>query len=198
MPNNSSTGGYLTPAATPAPLNGDDLDDILGDAIAGVTGMNRDAQVLPRFQPEPPNLPAAGTDWVAFGIQGSKPEFDAAVTHSSNAGTGADTLKRSEVMDLLCSFYGPNAKANAQLLSDGLQIAQNRAALLTQNIAVTDTGEPTRGPVLLKEKFVNRVDLTIRLRRLTVRVYPILDLASAAGDATDGILTATFNTTRSL
>lgn len=198
MPNNSSTGGYLTPATSPAPVQDDTLDDALGDMVAAITGLSRDTAVLPRFQEEPPNLPAAGSDWVAIGVQDSEPDFNAAVSHSSSAGTGADTLQRNEVLDLLCSFYGPNAKANAALLSDGLQVPQNREVLRTQNMAVVDTGKPTRGPVLLKNKWTNRVDLTVRLRRLTLRVYPILDLAAANGTVTDGILTVSFDTTRSL
>lgn len=198
MPNNSSSGGYLVPAASPAPVQDDVLDDALGDMVAAITGLTRDTAVLPRFQAEPPNLPDVGTNWVAIGVQDSEPDFNAAVTHSSSGGTGADTLQRNEVLDLLCSFYGPNAKANAALLSDGLQIPQNREALRAQNIAVVDTGKPTRGPVLLKNKWFNRVDLTIRFRRLSLRVYPILDLATANGTVSDGILTVSFNTTRSL
>jgi hypothetical protein len=185
MPNNSSTGGTLSPAPSPAPLEDDALDDFMGDQIAAITGLDRNAAVLRRFQQEPPNLPAAGTDWVAFGVGDSDQDFTAAVIHTSTQGQGVDTLGRNEVLDLVCSFYGPNARANAGLLADGLQIGHNREPFMLAGMSIVDTGRPQRAPQLLKNIWFNRIDLTIRVSRWIVRQYAVLDVASATATITD-------------
>lgn len=179
MSNDSSTGGYLVPASSPAPLEDDLLDNFIHDIISGVTGLPGNV-ILPRWQPEPVNLPAVGTDWMAFGIVKTTPDTFAVEYHHS-AGNGTDELIRHEVMDILVSSYGPNSRKNLQLLSDGLQIAQNREVLFLNSMAFVETTDTLTAPQFVKDKWLRRIDFTLRIRRQILRSYPVLNLLSANG-----------------
>lgn len=191
MPNDSSTGGYLPPAADP--LYDDALDDFLHDVVAGVTGLGNTV-VRPRWQPEPPDLQAFGTDWVGFGVTSHRSDTHA-FTDFSRTVPGSYFEQRHEVFDLFCSFYGPHADRNAARLRDGLQIAQNREALYLAGMGLVSASDLTSAPELIKERWLNRSDLTVTLRREIRRVYPVLYFLSSAGSIVTDIspLTVTFD-----
>lgn len=199
MPNTSATGGYLTPTSSVA-LNDDALDDFLQAVVVGVTGMPG-ATVRPRWQPEPPNLPQTSVgadgatvipDWAAIGIIDVEPDFNAAVMHQS-AGNGDDILLRQEILTLMTSFYGPNAGSNCALLRDGLQIAQNREVLQVAGYGVIETGNPRQVPVQIKDIWWRRVDMQVRIRRQVQRIYPVLNLVSAAGTINNQVFVDSFH-----
>jgi len=175
MATNSTTTGYLAP--TTAPEYDDALNDILHDAIVGITGITGDL-VRPRWQPEPPTQPAFTTNWCAFGIVRSVVDEFAAETM---AASGTYTVERDEQLFTLHSFFGPSSHAYAERLRDGISVPQNRDALLAHNVAVQEVQEATILPALLKEKWTRRVDVTIVYRRRTSRVYSVLTIASAVG-----------------
>lgn len=188
MTNTSATGGYLVPDPTTPPLEGQALEDFIGDVIAGITGLDRDTAVIPRWQPEPPNITDAGTCWVAFGFQPDR-ENDTFPYVGHNGGASVDDpgaydeLQRNEMLPCLCSFYGLGAGSAADAycaqLRDGLLIDQNREALTAQGFALTSIDPPQPVPTLLKERWLYRVDLKVNFRRLIVRQYPVLNIASA-------------------
>lgn len=171
----SSTSGYLAPAALPEPLDDQALRRFLQPIVVQITGIPGN-MVRPRWQAEPANLPDFGTDWVAMGATRRAREWNAAITHHSD---GSDQLDRNEEIELLCSFYGPNAEANCAALSDGLQIEQNRDALFLNAMGLVDASEPIILPVLIKQRWTYRVDLLLTLRRHIQRVYPVLNIAEA-------------------
>lgn len=171
MNNTSATGGYLRPAASPAPLQDDALQDFLQELVVGVTGMDPKS-VIPRWQPEPPNLKTQGTDWAAIGLMTSRPDMYAAVMHLDD-GQGADQLQRHEVMEILTSFYGPNSERNAALLKDGLQIGQNREVLVANGMGLVSTGDPIAVPSLVKDRWLKRMDMPLTIKREILRVYPV-------------------------
>jgi hypothetical protein len=59
-----------------------DLANFLQKLFAGMTGIASDL-IRPRWQPEPPNQPPQGTNWMAFGIQLVKSDTYAAIWHKS-------------------------------------------------------------------------------------------------------------------
>lgn len=180
--NTSATGGYLAPdaGAIAAPLEDDALDDFLHDVVVGVTGLANEL-VRPRWQEEPPNLPAFGTDWVAVGVPNRTRDTYAVVQHdeTASAGAGADILIRHEHLEVLCSFYGPHCQALATLLADGMLIPQNREELRAAGMAVKQVGEPTKAPEMIKGRWLPRADLTVWVSREIRRSYPVLNLVSA-------------------
>lgn len=97
------------------------------------------------------------------------------MVHNSD-GQGSDQLQRHEQIDLLASFYGPLSRTYAQVLSDGLQIAQNREILIRNTMGLTNSGRITRAPALIKNRWTIRDDLPFRIKRGIKRVYPVLNI----------------------
>jgi hypothetical protein len=177
VPNTSATGGYLAPAPTPAPVEGDALMQLLQQVVVGVTGMDG-MLVRPRWQLNEPNQPSVTTDWCAIGVM-RRIAQDYPYQQHNPAGDGSTRMLRWETLEILASFYGPNAASNAKLLRDGLYVWQNRAALRAANINVIDADEILSVPDLVNLQWVNRMDMTVRLTREIDRDYAILNLLSA-------------------
>lgn len=180
QPNTSATGGYLAPAASPAPLEDDALDDFLQELVAGVTGMPGES-VFPRWQPDVPNLPGFPEDWCGMGIVRQTADTFAVMQHFCEneldpPGNGFDQLQRQERIDLLCSFYGPNCRGNASRLRDGLQVRQNLEQLQLAGMGLVETGDIVMLPTLVKERWQKRVDLPVVIVRQIRRQYGALNL----------------------
>lgn len=182
MPNDSASGGFLAPSSPP-PAEDVDLEDIILPVIAGITGLDIDTAVLPRWQPDPPAQPSPSTNWCAFGVTRSQGDVTAAVIHdgSGDGGLGTSTEQRHETLEVMASFYGPAAQGYASLLRDGFGIAQNREALFLAGMGLIECSDITAAPALVNQNWVRRYDLTIRLRRRVDRTYPVRNLLSAHG-----------------
>lgn len=179
MANDSSTGGPLLPAASPAPLEGQDLDRFLQQFIVGVTAMDP-TTVRPRWQVEPPNKPPVQSDWAAVGVIDRRADTYAVESHRADS-DGADVIFRQEFLDVMVSFYGAAAGANAARLRDGLSVAQNREVLTDADMSLINVSDLTRAPTLLHERWQDRYDVTLFIVRAVRRVYPVLNLVSAHG-----------------
>ena len=177
MINDSSTGGVLSPAASPAPFEGAALSAFIHDLIQSITNLPGQS-IVPRWQPEPPNLATFGTNWCAFGITARVADFNAYIRHV-DASPPYDELQRHEILDILTSFYGPDADGFVEVFREGLQIPQNREALQRNSMGLIETGDAITLPALVKDRWLYRVDLSAKIKRQIVRQYPILDLASA-------------------
>jgi hypothetical protein len=186
--NDSSTGGYLLPSDA-GPLEGQALLDFLQGVIVGITGL-AGTMVRPYTQSEPPNIPDAGNAWCAFRIGNRPSDRFPYVQHNPNdaEGEGSDMLQRHETLHIHCSFYdlgaGGLADNLASLLRDGLSIAQNREVLTLNNMGLAYTGEPTPAPIVVKTRWLYRVDLEIVIRRQITRTYPVRNIESAQSTIT--------------
>lgn len=170
------------------PLAGQDLDDFMQQAVAGITGLPGNL-VRPRWQVEPPTLPPLTTDWCAVGVTTSTPlgfPFAAEVFDPTAAPNGFVRQTDTEEFDVLCSFYGPHADGNAVALRQGLMVAQNREAFQLLDMGLIQTSGRTRVPELLKQQYLMRVDITFSMRRLVHQVYPVLFfLSTPLAETTD-------------
>lgn len=179
----SSTGGYLAPAPVTPPLEGQALLDFIQGVIVGITAMDG-TLVRPYWQSEPPTLPDAGTAWCAFKIASRPADTFAYVKHDAD-GQGSDALQRHEALHILTSFYdlgsGGGAAGLCSLLRDGLQVPQNRETLSLAGMALVKTGDMIAVPVLVKTRWLYRVDMEVVINRQIDRVYSVLSLASAQG-----------------
>lgn len=191
MANNSTTGGALLPSVSPALLEGDALDDFLHDYLVSLTGIGK-TLVRPRWQPAPANIPAFGTDWVAFGIVNFNRETFAAEQHFVTP-TVYNVLKAHEEFDCLCSFYGPNSASFAALFRDGMQIAQNREILVVNGMNLVASANIASMPELVKERWLKRYDLSFTIRRIIVRQYDVNSLASAQLNLNNELYIETIN-----
>ena len=175
----SSTGGYLSPAVASPPLEDAALDAIFQQMIVGITGLPGN-MVRPRWQPTVPKQPEPTVNWCALGISVQTPDDGPAIVHNG-AGNGSDTYIRHEQIDVLASFYGPNAKQYAQLLSDGLAIPQNLEQLKANDMNNVDADQIRAAPDLINEQWVRRYDMQMTFRRKITRSYAVLNILTAQG-----------------
>lgn len=180
MANDSSTGGFLSPVAGTAPLEGQALNRFLQQFVVGITGLPGN-MVRPRWQPEPPDIPAFGTDWASIGVTGREADTFASEIHNP-AGNGSDTVYRQELLEVLVTFYGPNADQYASYLREGVSVAQNREVLQQNAFGLVSVGDLVTVPELIKNRWIYRVDLPITFRRAIEYIYPVLNLESAEFD----------------
>jgi len=170
--NTSATGGYLLGALPP--ING--LRNFIHDLIVGVSGI--DAKLVrPRWQPNPPTIPTQTTDWCAFGVVKQIPDNSGYIS----AGDLMAELKRHELVEVLCSFYGPSCLGYAGLFRDGLEISQNREALFLADMGLAFYGDTIHTPELINEIWYDRADFSFTLRREIKTEYAILSLLKAQG-----------------
>lgn len=173
----SATGGYLVPAVASPPLEDDDLDNLLQSMVVGITGLPG-AMVRPRWQKTVPKQPEPSVDWCALGVTTQLNDAGPAIRHDPT-GDGSDVYIRHQQIELLCTFYGPNAKRYAQQLADGLTIPQNNEAIGQQGMKFISAGPIRAVPELVNQQWVRRYDLPITLRRKITRTFPVLNLVSA-------------------
>lgn len=177
MATNSSSGGFLSPSLSPAPLEGDALNDFFHDWFLGLTGFVGD-RIRPRWQPDPPNIPEEGVDWLAFGVHDGKADVNAAELHNPS-GTGYNEFRRHEELSVKVSFYGPNARRTAGSVRDASAIAQNREVLSLNSFGLIECGSIASFPEMIKQKWYNRADMHIRFRRQIVRHFDVQNLVAA-------------------
>lgn len=158
-------------------LNGQNLNRFLQAWFTCLIAM--DGKLFrPRWQPEPPNLPDG--NWAAFGITRRRGDTFAVEKHIE-VEQGMDEIHRHEEIDVLVSFYGPGADANASALREGMQVSQNREPLMRQGMGLIEASEVLPVPSTVKQRWLYRSDITVRLRREIVRAYPVLHLLAADG-----------------
>jgi hypothetical protein len=182
MVNSSATGGYLAPTGTP-PLEGQPLLDFLQRWITGISGVPGKL-VRPRWQAEPPNIPDSGVVWLSFGIMRRTVDPFPWVSHYPD-GDGYDELSRHETMELLASIYdtgsGGQADLTAEVLRDGMNMAQNLEPLQLRQMMLLDVGDIQPVPTLQNTRWLYRLDLPFRIRRTITRDYPVENVVEVDG-----------------
>ena len=178
MPNTSATGGYLQPETTPVVAQDSSLRAFLHGVIASVTGLASD-RVRQAWQASPAPTPSIDVDWSAFAIVSQVADFDSYQGENDSGLTMA--YIRHESVEVLCTFYGPNCQGYAGRLVDGMQIGQNRDTMRSVGMGSFDFSPIVHAPELFNDRYIERVDVTMTLRREIRRDYPILSLLAAEG-----------------
>ena len=188
MSNTSASGGFLTPSSA-LPPEDDAFDAIIQALVVGITAIPGNL-VRPRWQPVALPQPEAAVNWCAIGVIEEDPQQGRpAITHdgAASGGLGADTLQVNDEAEILASFYGPNARSFANLFRDGLMLPQNREALefptpgsnSQQIYRIIQMPSPARFvPELVNQTTVRRVDVSFRIKRANITVWPVENLLS--------------------
>ena len=139
--NTSATGGFLQPEPG---LARSDIERLIGDVIAGITGLPRDLVreriAVPQADPE------TGATWCSFGIT-KRSESKSQVRHyETEDGQGMSRVLTLETLTVPASFFGPACEDMALKLKAGLHISQNREPLWHANIALVQAGDVITPP----------------------------------------------------
>jgi hypothetical protein len=191
MANTSASGGFLAPSSA-LPPEDNAFDAVLQALIVGVTALPGNL-VRPRWQPVPSAQPDPTVNWCAVGVV---EEFPASgkgmITHdgSDQGGLGSDTLQVNDEVEVMASFYGPNARQFANLFRDGVMIPQNREMLefpppgtnVQELYRLVGIPRPARFvPEIINEVTYRRVDVSFRISRANVTVWPVENLLEVQG-----------------
>lgn len=174
---NSSKRGFLAPVKVQF-LAGQDLRRFLQQLVVGITNLPGEL-VRPRWQSEMPNQPPLDASWAAIGKLTWAPDTYAYEAHQGNQ---EDVLVRHEELELMASFYGPDADLNAETFHLGLQLAQNREYLTRAGYGLKDADTPRVVPYKLNELWIYGVDVQFTLKRSVGSTYAVEDVASVTGE----------------
>lgn len=176
MSNTSATGGYLQQVA--GPIEGLDLRRFIGTVLVGVSGFAPE-MVRPAWQQNPPPVPNIDTNWMAFGITARRADND---PYQVEKDDGQGTLMlRHEELDIMLAFYGPDCLQKAAEVREGFELTQNTESLLLAGMAYIDLSDIIHAPELVNDRYFDRADTTLTIRREVRREYRILNFVSANG-----------------
>ncbi len=176
--NTSAAPGYLQQIDTNVKGNVA-LTNLLQMAVIGITGLDP-TLVRPRWQPQPPTQPPVTTDWCAIGIETFDLYDYPQIIHDGV--NQVDNLYRLVRINLLTSFYGPNASALASALRDGFYISQNFGTLAQYGVRFRSAENIIYISELINSQYVPRVDLFLNFTHMIQRTYAIENLVGAEVD----------------
>ncbi|MBK5145847.1 hypothetical protein I2494_19450 [Budviciaceae bacterium BWR-B9] len=175
MSNDSTSAGYLTPTGI-EPTYDEALEREISRWIRGVTGLEVN-KVFPRWTETQPKIPNSGVTWCEFGITAIPQDYSPA--HVQNDSEHSEQWSH-ESISVICCFYGPSGQRTATLFRDGMAVAQNNEELnVTAGLTLLECGRIISVPELINNTWVRRYDITVTLRRKTIREYNIKSLVDS-------------------
>lgn len=181
MANDSSTGGYLSPLSGTA-LSDRQFNEALQGFVAGVSGLSLDL-VRPRWQNPPLPTPDDTVNWVAMGIHRTS-ALGMFLDHDPNGGAGVGTSDQTEwsIVEVLISFYGPEADFNSRQFCAGATIGQNWEVLRGKGLLFRDLSDVITAPRSIHTTWFDKKDVTLSVWREIKRTWGIRNVESAHGN----------------
>lgn len=177
VPNTSATGGYLT--ATTQTIEGIPFRRFIGSVLVGVSGLQSE-YVRPSFQINPPPMPDIDINWIAYNIVNRQGDFS---TYQKESADGLTTTQtQNEECDIAVIFYGPDCLSLAAMVRDAFDIPQNQETLQNNGMAMIGTSDIIRAPELINDRYFDRADMTITIRREIRRDFSVLSFADVCGN----------------
>jgi hypothetical protein len=88
-------------------------------------------------------------------------------------------MQRHSTITVLATFYGPQADAVAAQVRDALYVNQNYEGLMPVGLKLRTIHDLQRVPEIMNQQYIDRADLRMEFRAMSLRTYPIRDLAGA-------------------
>jgi len=168
---------YILPSISTVPPNKLTVTQFIQTVFVGISGLPG-SMVRPKWQPQPPKQPDLEVSWMALGISNAVPDAN------SYIGTKVDETvesQRHETLEISCAIYGPYCLEIYELLRDGFQIQQNRIELQNANMGFVQITNGRKIPDLVNERWIERIETSVFLRREIQRIYPIPTIISSDG-----------------
>lgn len=185
--NNSSTGGFIL-EAPPKPPSGTDIERIVQVMVVQLSGIPGPL-VRPRYQLMPPTQPDAATTWASVGINMLEADNFPSIVHDGTVILpgqtlpGADRMQRHGTVQVLITFYGPEAEDCAGSVRDALHHPLNVDPLTAAvGMKVREVHDLARVPEFINQQWIDRVDMMISFRIQIDRAYPVLNIDGADVD----------------
>lgn len=173
-----STPPYVQPISPQSQFpKGLSLRQFIQTVLVGISNIPGPL-VRPKWQPEPPKQPDININWMAFGIEVAAPDANAYIASTPEDQT---TTQRNETLQISLSIYGPDSIDTYGLLRDGFQIEANRYALFNANMGFVEITPARQVPDLVNQRWIDRVETSIILRRAIQRIYGVTTITSANG-----------------
>lgn len=170
-----------------APLEDDALDAALQSAVVGITGLDP-TLVRPRWQTVSPKQPEPNVNWCAIGVITSTPDDNVFIEHLNGPSvndTSGDLSKEHEQVDVLVSFFGPNAGQYSGIFRSGIRMPTNLEPLKLVGLYFQGFDRAIKVPVLINQQWVVGWDRAVYFNRMVARVYGVPNIVSAEIDLFD-------------
>ena len=152
-----------------------ELEELLRTVFSGCTGIKR-INVRTKWKAEPDNIPKKAETWLSFAIM-SRESPKAQVLHLETLdGEGSSRVMTHETIEVLTSFFGPDAEDMAVRLKAALQVSQNREALFREGVAFVRGGNVTTMPALVAFGWRPRADMTLTFRRAPKKSFGTVEI----------------------
>jgi hypothetical protein len=171
---------YVLPTSTTPVSPKLTFNQFLQTVFVGITGLPG-TMVRPKWQAEPPDQPDISVDWMAIGVETASPDANGYFWQSSSMSNGPSVSLRHELLEVSVAIYGPNDFKTYGYLRDGFQIPQNLFALRSALMGFVEIGPARHVPDLVHERYIQRIQASVFLRREVQRFYAVPSLVSASG-----------------
>jgi hypothetical protein len=128
-------------------------------------------------------VPDPTQNWAAIGPDLSRKRD--AFSYAQKPDENTIVIIRNRTIPILCSFYGPSAEANSELLAMGFEVPQNRETMQLQGFnLVSGVGDTVIAPALIKTQWYPKADVPFTIRQQQKYTYTVLNLLGAQGTLT--------------
>lgn len=157
--------------------------DVVRNVLAEISGLDP-SMIRRRWQPNPPPMPKAFTDWIALSVDALQsegiPEIDHFDRDISDPEAANSTARIKQTISFRASCFGPGALNIAESLRAGLSMPFNNVALQEVGLTMLFVDpQLVRSPDLVNGRWIDKWDISFKVGRMACRTFNVRSIASA-------------------